>query len=372
MKPQDRTRAILRSALTPTERLVLVALADFCGDQQVCWPSMAALVESTGLTDRAIQKVLAKAEAQAWITRRTKTGFSTTYELHLAALPPLPPRNVVRPRTTFTPEPGSPLPPNVVHPSPERGSGVPPNVVHPEATIRSDQRSDQENTTPEPPAEPPAAPVVDQPQQAAVTQPKPAKGQDTANVMAAYRVWREVTPARKAAPSVGETRVMLQRIRQDGATVEDLAVVFRWAATSDETYPRQIRGEAPWHDGECKRHLSIETLCKAERWTKRLEEARAWSEGRAIVQQAAERPWETPGTGSPYRTGSPELVREWVTLNAAEVDRVRAAIRQAGKGWAELAQWLASRVTDPEAVLREIRRPVANPEPLRVVAGGAR
>jgi hypothetical protein len=63
--------------LTPTQKLVLVALAEHCNGvngSAVCWPSMGALVTMTGYTDRAIRKALAEFEARNLIDRKSGDG----------------------------------------------------------------------------------------------------------------------------------------------------------------------------------------------------------------------------------------------------------------------------------------------------------
>jgi hypothetical protein len=63
------------------------------------------------MTDRGIQKIIARLADLGHLTCHYRTGKSTVYTVH--------------PRTMFTPEPCSP--PNVVHHPPEPGSPPPPN-----------------------------------------------------------------------------------------------------------------------------------------------------------------------------------------------------------------------------------------------------
>jgi hypothetical protein len=51
---------VRRCGAAPTLRLVLYALADMANDDGECWPSIASLVERTGLSERTIQTALAK------------------------------------------------------------------------------------------------------------------------------------------------------------------------------------------------------------------------------------------------------------------------------------------------------------------------
>jgi hypothetical protein len=67
--------------ITPTQKLVLVVLAHHCNGQTAnakCWPSMAQLEQTTGLTARAIQKALAALESRNLIDRRLGRGRKTT------------------------------------------------------------------------------------------------------------------------------------------------------------------------------------------------------------------------------------------------------------------------------------------------------
>ena len=105
MKAHERTRAILRAGgLTPTERLVLVALADYADQEGKCWPSVVALSEATSLSVRAVQAAMSRAEGAGWVDRLITVGRSNTYRLHLDKLP--------------TPAPRAPPPPQEMHHTP--------------------------------------------------------------------------------------------------------------------------------------------------------------------------------------------------------------------------------------------------------------
>ena len=47
-----------RQALTPTLKLVLMALADAADDQGVCWPSVSTLAKKCTVSTRAVQRSL--------------------------------------------------------------------------------------------------------------------------------------------------------------------------------------------------------------------------------------------------------------------------------------------------------------------------
>lgn len=85
--------------LPSTPKFVLVSLADQANDNGVCWPAVGSIAKRTGFTDRAIQKSLVWLENCKYIKREERKGRSTYY--------------------TVTPELGSPLVPNDVHPAPD-------------------------------------------------------------------------------------------------------------------------------------------------------------------------------------------------------------------------------------------------------------
>lgn len=101
--------------ISSTQKMVALVLAQHANDAGECFPSMERMVKMTSLSDRAVQKAICELEKVGIITRQVRSGRATIY--------------TINPRTTFTPEAGSP--PNVVHPTPERGSPPPPNDVHP-------------------------------------------------------------------------------------------------------------------------------------------------------------------------------------------------------------------------------------------------
>lgn len=88
---------------SPTEKLVLISLADQANEQAMCWPSISSIENRTNLSDRAIQKAIASLLQKGHLTVHFRMGKSSYYTVH--------------PRTTFTPELNSP--PNDVHHTPE-------------------------------------------------------------------------------------------------------------------------------------------------------------------------------------------------------------------------------------------------------------
>ena len=106
-------------AVSSTDKIVLLYLADRANAAGTCWPSVATIAAKTSLSDRAVQMAIKRLEegghlSQFWHTPEKAKRPMRHFRIH--------------PRTTFTPETASP--PNEVHPDPERGSPLPPNDVH--------------------------------------------------------------------------------------------------------------------------------------------------------------------------------------------------------------------------------------------------
>lgn len=95
-----------REDLSSTQKLVLLALADWANDDGLCWPSINRLAIKASLTSRAVQKTIRSLEDAGFIRREEVLGKGNRYWIST-------PLNDVHPCPTFTP------PPNDVHPTPE-------------------------------------------------------------------------------------------------------------------------------------------------------------------------------------------------------------------------------------------------------------
>lgn len=95
-----------RQDTTPTQKLVLLALADWANDEGHCWPSIARLAQKSSLTTRCVQKTIRSLEDMGLIRREEISGKGNRYWI-------MTPLNDVHRCTTFTP------PLNDVHPTPE-------------------------------------------------------------------------------------------------------------------------------------------------------------------------------------------------------------------------------------------------------------
>jgi hypothetical protein len=71
--------------VTATHKLILLALADWCNDEGICWPSVHKLAQRCSTSDRTVQRLMADFEAAGWIERKvSKDGTKTNvYRLHI-------------------------------------------------------------------------------------------------------------------------------------------------------------------------------------------------------------------------------------------------------------------------------------------------
>lgn len=110
----QRAAAIWESrAVSPTERLILLALNEFVDKAGRCFPGQARLAEMTGMSDRTIRRSLTALAAAGIIkisARYRPSGGQTSnkYQIIFEALGGDPPGNAVRP-------PSSPCPPTPGH-----------------------------------------------------------------------------------------------------------------------------------------------------------------------------------------------------------------------------------------------------------------
>lgn len=58
----------------PTERLIMLALADFCDDQGRCYPSMIGIAEKACVTERGARGIVRRLEGEGWIMIETGGG----------------------------------------------------------------------------------------------------------------------------------------------------------------------------------------------------------------------------------------------------------------------------------------------------------
>ena len=104
-----------------SERLVMLALADFCNDEGECWPAVASIARKAAMTERGARKILRRLEESGWLKTDVGNGRGgcSQYRISLPENPePRSPRNPVPPEQerinpehgSLNPEPRSPEP----------------------------------------------------------------------------------------------------------------------------------------------------------------------------------------------------------------------------------------------------------------------
>ncbi len=113
--------------LSPTQKLVLLSLADNANDQGECYPSMAQIARRTCLTDRAVRSAVRSLEELGIVRSVARSGTSTVYFLTIPTPEPdsAPEGHSARNQIPPTPEPDSAPPRKDVPPTPERRSAKP-------------------------------------------------------------------------------------------------------------------------------------------------------------------------------------------------------------------------------------------------------
>lgn len=67
--------------LPPSEKLVLLALADWAHDDGRCWPSIKKVAEKSGVSERTVQRMLREAEKNGLVERKETIGKGCEYRL---------------------------------------------------------------------------------------------------------------------------------------------------------------------------------------------------------------------------------------------------------------------------------------------------
>lgn len=68
--------------LPSTDKLVLLALADWSDDQGRCWPSIAQLKEKCGLSERSVQTIIQRMVKAGHLSRQEIVGKGVKYHVH--------------------------------------------------------------------------------------------------------------------------------------------------------------------------------------------------------------------------------------------------------------------------------------------------
>ena len=127
MRPQDRTRAIMRSGLDHESKAVAVAIADYMGDKDLAWPSVPTLAADASLGERTVQRRIAEGVRAGWLVASASPGRATAYTIVWSALPGR--AAVEREHDPRRPTPVRETPPSGGHPR-QTDTGVP-ETPHP-------------------------------------------------------------------------------------------------------------------------------------------------------------------------------------------------------------------------------------------------
>lgn len=69
MSVQAITKALALAGISPSEKLVLLVLANYADERLECWPSQVVLAADTCMTDRGVRKILAALEERGMVSR---------------------------------------------------------------------------------------------------------------------------------------------------------------------------------------------------------------------------------------------------------------------------------------------------------------
>lgn len=85
-KARSHVELALLAGVSPTEKLVLAAIALHTDSQGVAWPSKERLAQITGLTPRGVRKALARLEERGYLKTTPRAGSSNLYQLNVSLL----------------------------------------------------------------------------------------------------------------------------------------------------------------------------------------------------------------------------------------------------------------------------------------------
>lgn len=97
---------------SPTDKLVLIALADHANHDGASWPSIARLCLFTALSERTVRTALRRLEADGLLQTVTENGRTNRYKLTPATTAPgdsCPPPRQLSPPTPAAPAPKPPI-----------------------------------------------------------------------------------------------------------------------------------------------------------------------------------------------------------------------------------------------------------------------
>ena len=118
-----------RSDINPTQKLILLALADWANDEGLCWPSIDRLCKKSGLKRRSVQMAIHAMEEQGILQREEVVGKGCKYWI-------LSPVQEMHPRTKCTP------PVQQMHPT--RALDAPNTSITHQLNVNEDMSSDDD------------------------------------------------------------------------------------------------------------------------------------------------------------------------------------------------------------------------------------
>ena len=115
--------------LSPTEKLVILALADCANDEGECWPSIATIARKSNLGERSVQRSIQALKDAGHLSRHEVAGKGCRYTIH--------PRHCDTPATK-SPVPHSRTAPPQWHPTPATVAPKP-SLNHQEPTKKKNR-----------------------------------------------------------------------------------------------------------------------------------------------------------------------------------------------------------------------------------------
>ena len=130
------------------ERLVLLALADFCDDAGRCWPAMATIAAKACVTERGARNIVRRLEADGWLKTQVGRGRGgcNTYQI-LVSSPEQRSGNEV-PGMAFRPERDDTLPGTVLPFNRNAGSAKPSRTTKEPSSAARKAKADAVEATP--------------------------------------------------------------------------------------------------------------------------------------------------------------------------------------------------------------------------------
>ena len=109
----DATRWAWLLDIRPTQKLILLSLADRADERHMCWPSLRRLAQDTGFDERTISTAIKQLCEDGYLKRWETPGKGYTYALVGVPGREDTPRNGCTPLKTVPPAPDVPPPPSI-------------------------------------------------------------------------------------------------------------------------------------------------------------------------------------------------------------------------------------------------------------------